>query len=450
MNTTLAKRIFSLFVWITGLFISISLLAQSSSKPNIVLIVADDLGYGDLSCYGGKLVKTPNIDRLADQGIRCTDGYASAATCAPSRLGLMTGNYQQRYGAYSNKTSPRAKIPQQQLFIPQLLKKVGYRTAHIGKWHINRPVKNVFDELFNEINGGADYFPNTEGKLTGKLKQPMQHGWSDSLKTPYMTDAHGDAAVGFIKAQASIKQPFFLYLAFNAPHSPWQAQLELKDTYKHITPEIMQLYAAMIYSLDQNVGKVLRQLEESGVDEQTLVVFVSDNGPEWGRNYPALNWPAHWDSTIVGSAGPLSGRKAEFLEGGIRVPFILRWPRNLKANSVYTRPVSTLDLFETFRKMANAPATPSDGVDLIPYLQSKVRADPHEILFWQGGETRPIYARRGDYKLVAPLNSKEPSVLFHLATDIGEKQDVASKNPGIVAQLMDKVETWKKMIQSLN
>lgn len=435
-----------LVFWLCTLMGSLGAVAQNQAKPNIVLIFVDDLGYGDLGCYGSKLVSTPNIDKLAAAGVRCTDGYASAATCAPSRLGLMSGRYQQRFGAYSNSTSPKAKIPANHLFMPQLLKKAGYRTAHIGKWHINRPVESVFDELFNEIGGAADYFPGPDGKLNGKLAHPMQHGWSSKEGAPYMTDAHGDAAVGFIKEQATKTNSFFLYLAFNAPHSPWQAPLELKGKYARVTPEVMQLYAAMIHSLDQNVGKVLQQLDESGVSDNTLVLFISDNGPEWGRNYPTLNWPARWDSTIVGSAGPLSGRKAEFLEGGIRVPFILRWPGTIKANSVYSRPVCTLDLYETFRVIARGPEVKTDGVNLMPFLTEQEKGDPHKVLFWQGGQTRPVYARMGDWKVVAPLDEAQPE-LYYLAKDIGEKEDVADKNPGVVREMLVLAKNWMEEIK---
>lgn len=423
--------------------------SRNAVPPNIVLIVADDLGYGDLSCYGGKLVATPNIDQLAKTGVRCTDGYAAAATCAPSRLGLMTGRYQQRFGAYSNSASPNAVIPADQLFIPQLLKKAGYRTGHIGKWHINRPVKSVFDEVYNEIKGAGDYFPDAEGKLEGKLRSPMQHGWSTQTGLPYITDLHGDRAVDFIKKQSEQKQPFFLYLAFNAPHSPWQAPLELKEKFKHISPEVMQLFAAMVYSLDQNVGKVLRQLDKSGVASNTIVVFVSDNGPEWGRPYPPMNWPDSWPETIVGSAGVLSGRKAEFLEGGIRVPFIVRWPGVINPNQTYSRPVSTLDLFETFRVAANGPATKTDGVDLMPYLTMRQKTDPHKTLFWQGGERAPTHARMGDWKLMAPPDDAPPT-LYNLATDIGEKTDVAGQHPGIVGELMPLLKSWKQEIKQVN
>lgn len=421
--------------------------AQNPSRPNIIVILADDLGYGDLSCYGSRLVRTPHIDRLATDGIRCTDGYAAAATCAPSRLGLMSGLYQQRMGAYSNSTSPGARIPESHLLMPQMLRAAGYRTAHIGKWHINRPLRSVFDEVYNEINGAADYFPGPEGKLTGKLYQPMQHGWSTGKGTPYMTDAHGDAAVRFIKSQAGRQEPFFLYLAFNAPHSPWQAPVELKEQFGHISPEVMGLYAAMVHSMDQNVGKVLQQLDESGMTSNTLVVFISDNGPEWGRNYHAFNWPAEWDSTIVGSAGPLSGRKAQFREGGIRVPFILRWPAALQAGATYKNPVSTLDLYETFRNLANGPQAQTDGADLMPYLTGKKKGEPYPALFWQGGATAPVYARSGAWKLVAPVQSGMPQ-LYNLDRDIAEKRDISRENPGKVAEMLLQVESWKKDIKA--
>lgn len=421
--------------------------AQSHSRPNIILIVADDLGYGDPGCYGGRLAPTPNIDRLASEGIRFTDGYASAATCAPSRLGLMSGRYQQRMGAYSNSTSPRARIPENHLLMPQMLRSSGYHTAHVGKWHINRPTESVFDEVYNEINGAADYFPGPEGKLTGKLYQPMQHGWSREAGTPYMTDAHGDAAVRFIKSRSGKQDPFFLYLAFNAPHSPWQAPLELKKQFGDAGPEVIGLYAAMTYSMDLNIGKVLRQLDESGIAENTLVLFISDNGPEWGRNYPAFNWPPDWDSTIVGSAAPFSGRKAQFLEGGIRIPFIMRWPAVIKPGQTYRKPVSTLDLYETFRVQAKGPVIQTDGVNLVPFLTGKIKGVPHPILFWQGGKTAPVYARMGDWKIMIPA-SKSGIQLFNLARDTAESRNVADEHPGVTGRMFDFVDRWIQEIES--
>lgn len=439
------------FTGILWLVITTLTIAQlpKNQRPNIILIVADDLGYGDLSCYGSRLVPTPNIDALAKAGIRCTNGYAAAATCAPSRIGLLTGRYQQRIGAYSNSTGPKARIPNDRLLMPQMLKKAGYHTAHIGKWHINRPVKMYFDEVFLEMKGAADYFPDSGGQLTGKLSSPMQHGWGTKKGMDYMTDAVGEAAGRLIKTQVQKQEPFFLSIAFNAPHSPWQAPLESKEQVGHIKSEVMQLYAAMVQCLDQNVGKVLRQLQESGVDNNTLVVFMSDNGPEWGRNYPAFNWPSNWPDQIVGSAGPLSGRKAEFLEGGIRVPFILRWPGVLKSNSLYQRPVSAFDLYETFRVLAQGEAAELDGVDLIPYLTGKKKGDAHPALFWQGGETAPVYARMGDWKIMVPLDTKSPQ-LFDLSGDIAEKHNVADKHPDTVKQMLDLVNQWIQAVKASN
>lgn len=440
----LDKSLLAGLLWLIGVTLGV---AQSpDSRPNILLIVADDLGYGDLSCYGSRLVPTPNIDALAKAGTRATNGYAAAATCSPSRIGLMTGRYQQRIGAYSNSTSPTAKIPDDRLLMPQMLKKANYHTAHIGKWHMNQPAKTYFDEVFHEFKGAADYFPDSIGKLTGKLSSPMQHGWSEKKEMPYMTNAIGEAASQFIKAQSQKQEPFFLSLAFNAPHSPWQAPLESKKEFSHIKSEVMQLYAAMVQSLDQNVGRVLRQLEESGMAGNTLVVFISDNGPEWGRNYPAFNWRANWPDQIVGSAGPLSGRKADFLEGGIRVPFILRWPGVLKPNSLYERPISALDLYETFRILVKDVAADLDGVDLIPYLTGRKKEDAHPALFWQGGEKAPVYARMGDWKIMAPLDATSPQ-LFNLAQDVAEKQNLASQYPDIVKQMLGLVNQWKQIIK---
>lgn len=438
--------------WITCLILLAAnglvrqLYAQGLSRPNIILIVADDLGYGDLGCYGGRLAPTPYIDRLAAEGVRFTDGYASAATCAPSRLGLMSGRYQQRMGAYSNSTSPRAHIPENHPLMPQMLHSSGYHTAHIGKWHINRPVSGVFDEVYNEINGAADYFPGPEGKLTGKLYQPMQHGWSRENDTPYMTDTHGDAAVRFIKSRSGKQDPFFLYLAFNAPHSPWQAPLELKKQFGDIVPKVIGLYAAMVYSMDQNVGKVLRQLDESGIAKNTLVLFISDNGPEWGRNYPAFNWPPDWDSTIVGSTAPFSGRKAQFLEGGIRIPFIMRWPAVVKPGDTYKKPVSTLDLYETLRVQANGAITQTDGVNLVPFFAREIKGDPHRILFWQGGRAAPVYARMGDWKIMIPSDQSRTQ-LFNLARDTGENQNVADEHPDVTGTMSELVSRWKREVE---
>jgi arylsulfatase A-like enzyme len=223
---------------------SVCAFAAGPARPNIILIIADDLGYGDLGCYGGQLAATPNLDRLAGQGVRCTDGYVTAATCAPSRLGLMTGAYQQRFGAYNNAGSRGAPIPAGHLLMPEMLRKAGYRTAHVGKWNINRPARAVFDEVFNEIDWESDYYPGADGRIygmeTGHQGSSKHQGWSTEPNVRYATDLQGDSAAEFVRRQRASSNPFFLYLSFNAVHSPWQAPMELKEKYAHLSHPVLQ------------------------------------------------------------------------------------------------------------------------------------------------------------------------------------------------------------------
>ena len=446
------QRLFCVLILFAGAFLISSrpALGHKKEKPNILLIFVDDLGYGDLGCYGSTLVPTPNIDKIAATGIKLTDGYASSATCAPSRLGLMTGRYQQRIGGYSNTTCKTVDIPKDYMLMPEMLKIEGYKTAHIGKWHINHPVKPVFDKTYNEINGLSDYFPGSDGKIYGvdghrKGKRP--NGWINESDLPSITDIHADSAITFIEESSRSTDPFFLYLAFNAPHGPWQALVEDQEKFKHISPEVMQIYASMIQTLDENVGRVMDQLKKSGVAENTLVVFASDNGPEWGRDY-IKGWPANWDPIIIGSADPLSGRKALFQEGGIRVPFIISWPGKLDAGSVYSHAVTTRDLFETFGFVAGSNHKyKTDGVNILPFLNGQKKGDPHKILFWRGGATQPVYARVKDWKIEVPSDGSEPK-LFNLSIDIGEKVNVANENTRLTKEMIKKVRKWEKEITS--
>jgi arylsulfatase A-like enzyme len=411
--------------------------AEAVRKPNIVFIVADDLGYGDLVCYGGKLAPTPSIDALARGGIRCTDGYVTAPVCAPSRCGIMTGAYNQRFGMQWNEDhwlGHAYSVPATHRLLPQALKAADYVTGHIGKWNIGSDIKNNFDETYDVIDWEADYFPKADGHYVG-VDDPKK---SDSSKIngawgpekpgdEYLTDRIGRHAVEFIdKHQA---QPFFLYLAFNAVHSPWSAKTAYRERFAHIKDPPLNLYAAMLTSLDENVGRVLAKLKAAGLEENTLVVFISDNGPAQGGAY-VKGWPDSWPRKIVvGSAGPLRGHKAEFLEGGIREPFILRWPARLKPGETYHQPVSTMDLYPTFCAAAGAPVpagTKLDGVNLLPYLSGEKPGAPHEILFWKttwsNGDEGAV--RQGDWKLL--INKAAPRFqLFNLAEDQGEEHDLA-------------------------
>jgi len=422
--------------------------AAEAARPNIILIIADDLGYGDLGCYGGKLAPTPHLDRLAAQGVRCTSGYVTAATCAPSRLGLMAGVYQQRFGGYNNAGSRNAAIPSGHRLMPEMLREAGYRTAHIGKWNLNRPAKAVFDEVHNEIDWESDFYPGPDGRIhgleTGERGSSKHQGWSTEPNMRYATDLHGDAAAAFVRRPRAPGQPFFLYLAFNAPHSPWQAPLELKGKYAHLPHPVLQLYAAMVERLDDNVGKLMAALDASGQAKSTLILFISDNGPEWGRDY-IKGWKPEWPPVIVGSAGEFSGRKAQFLEGGIRVPYIVRWPARLKGGVVYAQPVSAFDAFATFTAVAGQRLDQvADGVNLIPFLTGERPGRPHEILLWSG-DPKTAYARMGDWKGVVSADAAAVK-LFNLATDPGEQTDVAARHPETVARITARVAEWRKTV----
>jgi len=410
-------------------------LSDAAPRPNIVLIFADDLGYGDVGCYGSKLVPTPAIDSLARDGIRCTDGYVTAPVCAPSRCGIMSGAYNQRFGIQWNDDRKKYSVGQHKL-LPQALRAAGYVTGHIGKWNIPVDPKECFDEIYDLIDWEADYFPDETGHYHG-VDNPAEIGsrkvqglWGPERPTDeYLTDRIGRHAVEFIQKHKHGPKPFFLYLAFNAVHSPWQAKKEMRTRYAHLTPPL-NFYAAMIASMDENIGRVLAALPQN-----TLVVFTSDNGPAMGSPRIVV-WPDHWPKEIlVGSAGPLNGHKAQFFEGGIREPFLLRWPGKLKAGEVYRQPVSTMDLYATFCAAAGAPVpdgTKLDGVNLLPFLTSEKTGPPHKILFWKNGENGAV--REGDWKLL--LSAQEPKrQLFNLADDIGETHDLAREKPDVVERL---------------
>lgn len=406
--------------------------AANRTRPNIIMILADDLGYGDPGCYGGKLAPTPAIDSLARAGVRCTDGYVTAPVCAPSRCGLMTGSYNQRFGMQWNEDRAKYGVGEHQV-MPQALKAAGYVTGHIGKWNVGAEIKGCFDETHDVIDWEADYFPGQDGNYVG-VDNPTQHASSkvhgvwgpERPEGEYLTDRIGRHAVEFVEKHKT--QPFFLYLAFNAVHSPYHAKLADRARFAQVQPEPLNYYAAMLASLDENVGRLLAKLKDAGLEENTLVVFAGDNGPT--RALGGNGWPGTWPKdTIIGSAGPLSGHKGQFLEGGIREPFILRWPARLKAGAVYRQAVSTMDLYATFCAAAGAAApatTKLDGVDLLPYLLGEKTGMPHEILFWKNGEQGAV--RRGDWKLL--LNTWQPRLqLFNLAEDIGEKHDLAGEKP---------------------
>jgi arylsulfatase A-like enzyme len=419
------------------------------SRPNIVMIFVDDMGYGDPGCYGGTLVPTPHIDSLAREGVRFTDGYVTAPLCAPSRSGLLTGAYQQRFGMQWNPDlgPGRYTVPDSQKLMPEALASAGYTTGIVGKWNMPGRASDYFDEVYDQMHFVGNYFPEPNGEYAGVDGVPAtphsewEHRWGpDRPGEEYLTDRLSRHAVEFVRNHED--EPFFLYLAYNAPHSPFQAKHIHNETFSSIDPEPLRLYAGMVAAIDDGVGQILAALREMGLEGETLVAFVSDNGPDSADTRYA-NWSDDWPNRILmGSAGPLSGNKAMFTEGGLRVPFILRWPGKIQAGQVYREPVMSFDLYPTFCAAAETavPAgTTSDGVDLLPYLKGSRQDSPHDILFWKADGMGAV--RKGDWKLL--VSPTEPfQQLFNLKDDIGESKNLAGEKPEVLSRLIDDYDAW--------
>lgn len=450
-----------MFAALAGLVASLS-----AAPPNLVLLLADDLGYGDLSCYGGTHVPTPHLDRLAREGVRCTDGYVTSPACAPSRLGLMTGAYTQRFGMTWNDDRSAHKLPDSQRLLPELLRAAGHRTALVGKWNIVRPAAQVFDEVHDFIEWEADYFPQEDGRYKGsnttkssEFGSSKTAGWGPARDgEEYLTDRLGRQAAEFIGRQGA--QPFFLYVGFNAPHSPWQGRRADQARFAHLPHEVLQIYASMVAALDDAVGRILEALAKTGRQRDTLVVFLSDNGPAKGGPHIEgwkPDWPRH---LVVGSAAPLRGAKTDLYEGGIREPFIVRWPARLPAGATFRAPVTAMDLLPTLCAAAGAriPDTMAvDGVDLLPFLRGERLGPPHASLYWKIKSAGAL--RRGDWKLVLlgpdwqPERYNPPSEiatwrpqLYDLATDPGERRDLATERADLARELQAEWQAWNRTL----
>jgi arylsulfatase A-like enzyme len=418
--------------------------SEAATRPNILVIVSDDQGYADVGFQGSKDIPTPRLDALAKSGVLCTRGYVTAPVCSPSRAGLMTGRYQERFGHHNNIVAdtgrPIAHTPLDETLLPQVLAKAGYHTAMIGKWHLGnqkdcRPYERGFEEFFGIITGGHDYFknnpdeaPDADGRYTARIERNGPVG----EKVPgYLTDAFGADAVRVIRENHAKRpdKPLFLYLAFNAPHTPTQAPKPLTESMpKSLEGEKRRTYAAQIASMDTNIGKVLAALKETGEDRNTFIVFFSDNG---GAHFP------YYDNT------PLREHKGTVYEGGIRVPFLASYPGHIPAGSKCDVPVSSLDVFATACALAaTKPETihPLDSADMLPVLEGKSKQPAHDALFWEFPSAGAAVSS-GNLKLVV-LKTGEKQ-LFDLAADIGEKNDLAANRPEDVARLSTMLHGWK-------
>ncbi len=412
------------------------------SRPaNVVLIITDDVGYGDIGSYGAPDVRTPNIDRLAREGVRFTDFYANGATCSPTRAALMTGRYQQRLaleaplGAGGKADAERGLLPTG-ASLPQLLKSNGYATALVGKWHLGwqpqfSPEAHGFDYFFGFKSGFVDFYQHTAGgdsPLTDDLFEQGQPVKVDG----YLTDLITERAVRFIESNA--QKPFFLDVSYNAAHWPYQPPdhpSTARDKGRHLTPfdeatSTRADYVAMLERADAGIGRILDALDRFGMRERTLVIFTNDNGGEWlSRNAPLFHY------------------KGSVWEGGIRVPTAVRWPGRIPPGRTSGQVAATMDLTATILAATGTPAptaAPLDGIDLLPLLEGRA-AEVERTLFWRVALGRAQAAvRSGDWKLL--IDNGRP-FLFNMRTDIGERENLIASRTDVARRLQPLLAAWE-------
>ncbi|MDO6802310.1 sulfatase-like hydrolase/transferase [Wenyingzhuangia sp. 1_MG-2023] len=424
-----------------GILSLVSTTSFAQKKKNIVFLFADDAGYFDFGFQGSKTFKTPNLDKLAKEGMVFKDAYTTAAVCGPSRAGLLTGRYQQRFGFEENNVpgymSHSSKLlgddmglPLEEKTIADHLGKLGYNSIVLGKWHMGNadryhPLYRGFDEFYGFRGGARSFFPLTQKQAADKPEDRLEKGYKE-YKEPskYLTYDIADEACDFIDRNK--KKPFFMYVSFNAVHSPMQATPEDLAEIKGLTGK-RKILAAMTLALDKACGQILAKLKEQGLEEETLIVFSNDNGGPDGTH--TCNYP-------------LSGCKSNNLEGGIRVPFIMKLPSVIQPGSEYKKAVSLLDLLPTFVNVAGGDASKIkniDGVDLLPFITQKNKKSPHEILFWKK-ENRGI-VRKGDWKLLRFPD--RPAELYNVTKDISENDNLAYRHPEKVRELFKDLFEWE-------
>ena len=405
--------------------------SKIDNLPNIVIIFVDDLGYADLGCQGSADLKTPSIDSLAETGVRFTNGYVTAPVCSPSRAGLITGRYQQRFGHEFNPgseqhASPEFGLPLSETTLAQLLKNRGYATGYIGKWHLgyqpeHHPQERGFDEFFGFLGGGHTYFPwLSEHSSIMRGTEPVE-------ENTYLTDAFTREAVTYI--QNHHQHPFFLYLSYNAVHAPLQAILKYVNRFPGIEDTDRRKFAAMMAAVDDGVGAILENLRELDIEENTLIFLLSDNGgptPE-----------------TTSKNDPLRGFKGSVYEGGIRIPFLVHWKGHIPSGQIIDHPVSSLDILPTAISAAEGSSYQDeavDGADLLPLLSGETSEPPHETLFWRYGYRLAV--RNQQWKLLYN-HSVEPE-LYNLDTDIGETTNLVAEQPDIVDLLRTALQQWNE------
>ena len=436
-------------------FLPAEMSAADPAPPNLIVIMADDLGYADVGFFGKSDIPTPNIDRIAKGGVIFTDAYVTFAVCGPSRAGFITGRYPQRFGFERNPAwkpaDPTVGLPLEEKTIAEVLRPAGYKTGIIGKWHLGaheklHPLSRGFDEFFGHLGGGLRYFPEElkiQQTRDAKNEPESYQTWVSRGREPvathkYLTDEFSDEAVKFVKRHKD--GPFFLYLAYNAPHGPLQAPEEDIAKFQHVPDEKRRIYSAMVSVMDRGIGDVLDELDRLGLTENTLIFFLSDNGGPTSSN---------------GSRNtPLRGAKSDPFEGGFRVPMAARWPRVLPAGIKFSGPVSALDIMATIAEVNHLkedPERPLDGVNLIPYLLGENSGSPHERIYLRAFDSKMFAMREGHFKIVRPKQPKDdgkeaPLLLFNLADDLSEKTNLADADPERLKSLEQNYQKWNAQL----
>jgi arylsulfatase A-like enzyme len=430
-----------------------SLGTQSKQRPNFVLIMADDLGYGDIGCYGCKDIRTPAIDSLSEEGVRFTAFYSNAPECTPTRTALLTGRYQQRVGglecalgignvgryddAIRLQQTHDLGLPVEETSIARMLKDAGYATAISGKWHLGYepkffPLRHGFDSWFGPVGGATDYFHHVE--YTGQLAlykndKPVQ-------REGYLTDLITDEAVGVI--QRSRSKPYFLYVSYTAPHTPYQGPNDKKP---EPVPEAdynkgsRETYAAMVERMDQGIGRILKSLDDAGLQDNTLVIFMSDNG-----------------ANQIGNNSPFSGFKGNLFEGGIRVPCIVKWPGVLAKGTVSGQPCMTMDFSCSIVRIAGTKSPVGHAFDGIDILQVVEKNEPVQkrTLFWRArrGQWTRKAVRDGSLKYIRLQNGDDvKEYLFDLESDPAEKHNLLNMQPDNVRKLKTLLQNWEQEVK---
>ena len=408
----------------------VSCSSKTDSKPNIIIILADDAGYSDFGFMGSDEIKTPNLDQLALDGVTFNNAYVSASVCSPSRAGLLTGMYQQRFGHECNLDSDvNNSFDPNQITIAEALKTEGYNTGLIGKWHLgdktqNHPLKNGFDYFWGFISGARNYFYDPNEEFRNSIRNVVEN-YTQTKFDGYLTDVLGDKAIGFINKNHQSNNPFFLFLSFNAPHTPMHAKDDVLEKFKD-NPR--QVYASMMWSMDEAIGNVVEALKENDQYDNTIIYFLSDNGAAMSND---------------ASPFPFKGWKGNQYEGGIKTPMIMTWKNKIKSNTQFDGFISALDIFKTSLDASSVNKeymVNADGKNIMNYLNNN--DIKNENLFWRKDKMATV--RSGDYKLIR-LNDTS-TVLYNIKKNYFEDFDLKINEPQVHDSLLKLLSSWENTL----